>query len=331
MLKSCLKLLTTGLVFIVIGIVGLAVLGFNGLLEQPIKLSINQSSSDTSVMDSVSIPLDYSTDDINKLDITVSIGEFTVKKGEGFSISAEYIKPESLNIEVTDGCLTIDYSPEFSLINFDFSNIGNDSEITITVPENVYESIDFSVHAGNLNVENVASNRFILDFTAGDAQFENVSALQSAQIKMTAGECYFINSKFNNANIKMTAGDMNFDVCRLSGDNSIDMTAGELNMTLVGKRSDYKINIDKTAGEVNIDGMSEKYGYAVTTLTETAYTEVLITDTDVGYLVIDDMNGTAALSEDTQENAAENSGSIDIKITAGECNIDFIEEEYDYE
>lgn len=321
MLKSCLKLLTTGLTLIVIGIVGLAVLGFNGLLTQPLKLPIKQPSSDTAVSDDVFIPLDYSADDISKLDITVSIGDFTVNKGESFSIYADGINAESLRCEVTDGCLTIDYSPELYLMNFDFTNIGNQSEITITVPEKVYESIDFSVYAGNLNVENISSNRFILDFTAGDAQFENVSASQSAQIKMTAGECYFINSKFNNANIKMTAGDMNFDVCRLSGDNSIDMTAGELNMTLIGKRSDYKINIDKTAGEVNIDGMSEKYGYAVTTLTETAYTEVLITDTPAE---------NVTLTESTTAND-ENNGSIDIKITAGECNIDFIEEEYDYE
>ncbi|MCM1382859.1 MAG: DUF4097 domain-containing protein, partial [Muribaculaceae bacterium] len=138
------------------------------------------------------------------------------------------------------------------------------------------------------------------------------SAAKSAQIKMTAGNCTFENCVFNNADIKMTAGEMYLSFCELIGENNLKMTAGDLYMDLVGNRSDYEIAVDKTAGSLYIDGDSfgrGDYEYSATTV---VVTEQVVTG-----------QSEVSVQEKNPQNGENASNSLDVQITAGECNIHF--------
>lgn len=323
MLKACLKLLLTGIILFIVGIIGLATLEVNGYDISDISLPVRYGSSDTitevadtgySYEDGEFSILDVQyADTVTKLDINVKAGNFTVITGDTLGISGTNIKTECLDYKIEDGILYVSYSPEFYLFNFDF----DDTEIFITVPPKIYETANFSVKAGELTVSDFEVNRLYVDFAAGDSYFTNVTASEAVQLKMTAGECIFENCIFNDPNIKMTAGSMTYSFCKIKGNSEINMTAGNLYMELLGKRSDYNISVHRTAGEVYIDGNEFSSG---------EYAETIVETTDIAPLTQEVMTEQTEVS--AQEKAEENvQNKLDIKITAGECNISFSENE----
>ncbi len=103
---------------------------------------------------------------------------------------------------------------------------------------------------------------------------------------------------------------MYYNACKIIGQNGINMTAGDLYMELLGKRSDYNINIDRTAGSVYIDG-----DYIVKDYEEKTFVTT-----------VDDHSHHSGDSD--VEQVTENvKNDLYIKITAGECNITFYENE----
>lgn len=324
MLKACLKLLLMGIILFIVGFIGLATLAVNGYDISDISLPVRYGSSDTTVSEAVDngeyyyddenfsiLNLKYA-DTVTKLDINVKAGNFTILPGDTLEISGTNIKTECLDYKIEDGILYVSYSPEFYLFNFDF----DDTEIFITVPPKIYETANFSVKAGELTVSDFEVNRLYVDFAAGDSYFTNVTASEAVQLKMTAGECIFENCIFNDPNIKMTAGSMTYSFCKIKGNSEINMTAGNLYMELLGKRSDYNISVNRTAGDIYIDGNEFGSGeYAETTFATT----YIIDENPDEYA-----EGEVSVQEKTEENIK---NKLDIKITAGECNISFYENE----
>ena len=92
---------------------------------------------------------------------------------------------------------------------------------------------------------------------------------------------------------------MIFEECKLTGEKDINLDFGEISMTLIGKRSDYKLDIDNDLGEVNVDGVPYKNGTVETTMIATNCGNV------------EPVNPI---------------GTININLDLGECNIDFMEE-----
>ena len=107
----------------------------------------------------------------------------------------------------------------------------------------------------------------------------------------------------NESEINMDAGEMIFEECRLTGKNEINLDFGEISMTLLGKRSDYELEINNDLGAVNVDGIPYNGELATTTI---------ITD-----------NGDRT---DDKIEAVNPIGTININLDLGECNIDFVEE-----
>lgn len=320
MVKACIKLLITGIILMIVGMIGVSVLWVNGY-EDVFSLPVRHRSSDTAVEvvdngyydDGTFSILDMKyADTVNKLDINVKAGTFTILSGDTLSISGTDINTECLDYSIENGVLYVSYSPEFYFFNFDFD--ADDATIFITIPPKVFETANFSATAGELNVADLEVKRLSVDLMAGEHFFTNVYAEDSAQIKMAAGECTFENCNFNNANIKMTAGQMNYNYCKIAGENRINMTAGDLYMELIGKRSDYKWSVDRTAGGVYIDGdyvYGGEYAYSATTY-ETVVTEETVTE-----------QSEVSVREKVDENGQ---NSIDIDLTAGECYISFYDE-----
>ncbi|MDE6709536.1 MAG: DUF4097 domain-containing protein [Oscillospiraceae bacterium] len=318
MVKACIKLLITGIILFIVGIIGVAVLAVNGY-EDVFSLPVRYNTAVTEVADSgyyydgdgefSILDMKYA-DTVTKLNVNVKAGCFFIMSGDNLSISGSNIKTEYLDYKIEDGVLYVSYSPEFYLMNWDFNF--DDAQIIITVPPKVYEIAEFSVKAGELNVSDFEANRLYVDFAAGNSYFSNVGASEASQIKMTAGDCTFENCYLYNADIKMTAGSMYYNLCKITGKNAINMTAGDLYMELIGKRSDYNISIDRTAGGVYIDG-----DYIVKEYEETTFVTTFITDKD----------SSEKLPPAEEAPPTEKVNDLSIKITAGECNITFYENE----
>lgn len=283
MLKACIKLLVWGIVLFVGGTVGLAALELNGYDVSDI--SIGGSSTDSIIMDNgiettfvttyiageeavsefteVSYKSEYgyvidnfeNAEDITSIKVNIRAGNFIINSSDRLSISCMYVNDDYFDYSVVDNCLTVSYMPKVSLSNFNFETFSFDeAQIVIDLPQKVYENAEFSVTAGELMITSLVADNLSIDFSAGESVLQNVRAGISADIVMTAGECTFDSCTFSNMAMKMTAGDMYILNSEILGVNNVKMTAGNLNMELLGYRIDYNIGVDRTAGEVYIDG-----------------------------------------------------------------------------
>ena len=291
MLKKCLSLFITGIIFTAIGGIGLAALAMNGVNLNGI--SIGSSSSETPLenVEMCIIPIDE-TEEITSLDFSADAGVFTVVRGDSFTVETNL---STFGWEVTDGCLKIENDVPTKFINFDDAAI----EIIVTVPERHFKDVKLSLNAGEFYADDIIADELIIDMDAGEAIFNNISAITSSEITINAGECTFNNSVLNESEINMDAGEMIFEECKLTGENDINLDFGEISMTLLGKRSDYELEIENDLGEVNVDGTPYKNGTVETTIVET---------------------------NDGNVEPINPIGTININLDLGECNIDFMEE-----
>lgn len=332
--KTCLKLLLTGIILFIIGVAGLAALEINGYPVSDIDIDLPGSGSRADYVIQEATIVDGGTYDdnsvymtlgetVSKLDIDVKMGTFTVQKGDKFTLEGYNINSEYLDWNLTDGCLHVSYSPNIKLFSLDFIDLDS-ACIVITVPDKLLESADFDVKAGHLSVDGIVAKELSLDMSAGDVLFSNVEAQESAELEMSAGDCIFCDCAFyNDSDIKVTAGSMNYSACRLTGDSDVEITAGALYMDLSGNRSDYNIKVDRTAGSIYIDGGEYGGEYAVT-VEVTTYMTTYIEQVYEGD-VPDDTPVPEHDTEHLHHSTAEENQTcdMDIKITAGECNISF--------
>lgn len=290
MLKKCLSLFITGMILIAVGGIGIATLAMNGLIDS---LSINGSSK-SELIPSAVMPIEE-TQEITSLDLSADVGVFTVVRGESFSLETNL---STISCEVSDNCLKIENTASASFMNF--NTIG--AEITVTVPERQFDEVKIELNAGEFYADDIITDKLIIEMDAGEAVFNNISAISDSNITINAGECTFNNSVLNESEINMDAGEMIFEECKLTGENDINLDFGEISMMLLGKRSDYELEINNDLGEVNVDGIPYLGKDVVTT----------------AIVKIDEDGNTEYVTETV--------GTININLDLGECNIDFMEE-----
>lgn len=290
MLKKCLSLFITGMILIAVGGIGIATLAMNGLIDS---LSINGSST-AELIPSAVMPIEE-TQEITSLDLSADVGIFTVVRGESFSLETNL---STISCEVSDNCLKIENTASASFMNF--NTIG--AEITVTVPERQFDEVKIELNAGEFYANDIITDKLIIEMDAGEAVFNNISAISDSNITINAGECTFNNSILNDSKVNMDAGEMIFEECKLTGENDINLDFGEISMNLLGKRSDYELEINNDLGEVNLDGIPYLGKDVVTT----------------AIVKIDEDGNTEYVTETV--------GTININLDLGECNIDFMEE-----
>ena len=292
MLKKCLSLFITGIILIAIGGIGLAALAMNGVNLNGI--SIGPSSSETPLenVEMCIIPIDE-TQEITSLDFSADAGVFTVVRGDNFTVETNL---STFEWEISDdGCLKIENTVPIEFMSFDDAAI----EIIVTVPERHFKEVKLSLNAGEFYADDIITDKLTIDMDAGEAVLNNISAITASDITINAGTCTLNNSVLNESEINMDAGELIFEDCKLTGENDINLDFGEISMTLIGKRSDYKLDIDNDLGEVNVDGVPYKNGTVETTMIAT---------------------------NDGNVESVNPIGTININLDLGECNIDFMEE-----
>ncbi len=291
MLKKCLSLFITGIIFIAIGGIGIATVGMNGVNLNDISIGPSSSKTPLENVEMHIIPID-DTQEITSLDFSADAGTFTVVRGDSFTVETNL---STFGWEISDNCLKIENTGSTSFMSFDDAAV----EIIVTVPERHFKEVKLSLKAGEFYADEIITDKLTIDMDAGEAVLDSISAISESDITINAGECTFNTSVLNESEINMDAGEMIFNECKLTGENDINLDLGEISMTLLGKRSDYKFDIDNDLGEVNVDGVPYKNGTVETTMIATNDGNV----EPVGPI-----------------------GTIKINLDLGECNIDFMEE-----
>ncbi|MBE6901353.1 MAG: DUF4097 domain-containing protein [Ruminococcaceae bacterium] len=160
---------------------------------------------------------------------------------------------DEISAVVANGTLCIDC--EKNIDSFDdfvdtFRDKGNNF-VEIAVPTAVYDSITAKVNAGVTEIIGISAEAVDLRLNAGDLTFAAPEGYITPMLcaELNAGNCTLYNAQSETFTLDLSAGNM--DIYGLSGNGSIDMTAGTVSANFA--RLDGDINIDASAGSVNIN------------------------------------------------------------------------------
>ena len=197
----------------------------------------------------------FTVDEINEIDnlkIDLKTSNLVVKSGDTFSIHTNnrYVK-QILNNE----SLTIKENGHF--------NFNSNNEVIITIPnDKIFNKINISMGAGNVNSENLASLYLNIDAGAGNISFDNLSVTEEFDLNGGAGNITINNSQVKNLDLDNGIGEFKFSGY-LFGNNEIDIGVGNASLYLNSDINEYNFYIDKGIGNITINDEKISDGYRV--------------------------------------------------------------------
>lgn len=103
--------------------------------------------------------------------------------------------------------------------------------------------------AGELTLTNTSLNSGTVNITSGDAEIEN-SNLANVAFSMATGDFELENSQVSDTTCALSMGDFSANAATFKHDNTITMTAGEVDITLASK--DLKVVMTNLLGDADI-------------------------------------------------------------------------------
>ena len=184
------------------------------------------------------------TGQIRNLDIEINAADISVKEGNAFSVESNL---KYLKVEEKGGVLTVKENRRFSGTN-------TGAVLTVYVPAGtVFDNVNLTTGAGRVTVEKLQSGTLDFELGAGEVSVGFLSASRSADIEGGAGKITISNGVLKNLDLEMGMGQLNL-VAALTGDCQLDLGVGETNITLIGKREDYRLELEKGLGSISVDG-----------------------------------------------------------------------------
>lgn len=181
---------------------------------------------------------------ISSLNIQLNAADFKIEKGDAFLVESNL---KYLSVSEKNGVLTI-------VDNAKSNSSYTDATLTLYVPSGIiFDSIDIETGAAKMNVDTLSANTIELVLGAGNVQIGMLNASSGASIKGGAGKINVVSGIINNLDIEVGAGKLDL-TARVLGDSEFEFGVGESNITLIGNKEEYKVDIEKGIGSITIDG-----------------------------------------------------------------------------
>ena len=186
------------------------------------------------------------TSDIHSLDIEIKAADFTIIESDEFRVESNIKK---LKVSEENGVLKIADKTRFSA-NY------KDAELKIYIPKNIkFEKADITTGAAKLNADTLSAKTLKLNTGAGKTEFDFLEVSEKANIKGGAGAISINDGTLNNLNLNLGVGELNM-TAELKGKNDLKFGVGQSDLTLLGDKSDYCLNITNGVGRITVDGAS---------------------------------------------------------------------------
>ncbi len=184
------------------------------------------------------------TSDIYSLDIQINAADFKIEHGDKFLVESNL---KYLSVSEKEGVLTI---TDEAKSNSNYLN----AALTLYLPNSiVFDKVNITTGAGKMTVVDLYTSSLKLNLGAGDVRFESLYVSSSADIKGGAGQITIACGTINNLTLNMGVGELNFSGS-LRGNSNLKFGVGESNLTLIGSKDDYKIDVKKGIGSISVDG-----------------------------------------------------------------------------
>ena len=184
------------------------------------------------------------TSDIHSLDIQINAADFKIVSADDFSVESNL---KYLSVSEKDGVLKI---VDEAKSNSNYTN----AILTLYVPDGiVFHDVDIETGAAKMTVDTLSASSVELKLGAGDVRFESLNASANVDIEGGAGQITIVSGTLNDLTLEMGMGELDLSVALL-GNSDLKFGVGESNLTLIGSKDDYKVDVEKGLGSISVDG-----------------------------------------------------------------------------
>jgi len=188
--------------------------------------------------------------EVHNLDIVIKAADIYIKEGNAFSIESNL---NNLKVEEKNGRLVIQDMTKGKAQLFG-SNAFKDATLTLYIPAGtVFDKINLTTGAGRLTVDNFSASTLDFELGAGEVTIGSLIATKSADIEGGAGKIKVSDGAIRNLELEMGVGQLDL-ASALTGECQMDLGVGETNITLIGNKDDYKLDLEKGLGSISVDG-----------------------------------------------------------------------------
>lgn len=184
--------------------------------------------------------------DVSRLEVEINAADFTIKQGESFSVESNL---KHLTVADKNGVLTIKETKTFG-------STYTGAVLTLYIPvDTVFEKANITTGAGRLTADTLSADALKLELGAGEVNIGSLTALSRADIEGGAGKLTISGGALADLDLQMGVGQLNL-ASALTGNCEIETGVGEANITVLGSKEDYKLDIEKGIGSITVDGKS---------------------------------------------------------------------------
>lgn len=157
---------------------------------------------------------------------------------------------QSLDVKVEDGILKIvDINQEKVRFNFSFFILNKNTNIVISVPEDLVGQIKLS--AGSFEAKDIALSEMEVEAEMGSINLVNAKVVNS-KFEAKMGSLNVKNSICENINLNTEMGSIDYSGVLL-GNNDFSTEMGSIDLKLEQKRDDIALNLKTSMGNVMVD------------------------------------------------------------------------------
>ena len=184
--------------------------------------------------------------DIHSLDIRVGAADFVIRPADTFAVESNL---KYLTVSAADGVLQVQ---EKNRSGGQYNN----PVLTLYMPENMmFEAVRIETGAAKIKADSMTTKSLELKLGAGDVEIAKLTVEDSARIEGGAGKLSIADGALRNLNLNMGVGELNLTAALL-GENDLTFGVGASNLTLLGSREDYRLEIERGIGSIMVDGDS---------------------------------------------------------------------------
>lgn len=191
---------------------------------------------------------EYSYDEIQSIQVDANAILFSVTTGNENKIVIRNIEDERVNVHNEDGHLTIALHQKRKL---------KKQEIAIVVKEGSIDTLDISIDAGKILLQDLTIKHLTMDNKATRVDMDHTTITNQTTLYANAGSYVFNNVISNQMHLQLDAGSIEFHG-ELKGKSKLDVRAGSVNLMLKDAKENYGYQVENKAGSVTIDGKKIK-------------------------------------------------------------------------
>lgn len=228
------KLIAITLVLVLL----LPVLAGCDLEETVSKVYVNDA-----VMDSVEL---YDvTSEIRSMNIKVNAAEVTIQQADRF-----FVQTNLRYLKVTESAGVLHIREEVDHV----SGYAN-AMLTIYYPKDFeFENLTVETTAAKLNADRLCAGKLKLDMGTGDTKIKYLSANTVADIDGGAGLITVEDGALSNLDLELGVGKLELRAA-LNGKCELNLGVGGAEITLLGAKEDYTLEMEKALGKFTVDGV----------------------------------------------------------------------------